>query len=674
MAYVCIIKSKINKFKKAIKNKELDVFELMKMSTEERTAVFREFAGDNAKKMNTLFEEKLILKNRIQGIKNWINKVGEMGRYDPAKKAKLDALLSEYKARQQERMFNPKEEEGFLADLVEEKLGVRISKGEAKVAFDIQVKADNLFEKYNPTTETWSSEQSKAEYGATKQIYQKYLDNLKTDSLPVRGMLKSYSQEIKQLWKEDKYGATKKVIGDSVSTLSETMINAVSTWDNSFIGRQGFITLVKSPKTWWNMARKSFSDFYRTLKGQDPQDVLMAEIYADPDYINGNYEKAKLNFGLEEEVPIQLLEKIPVLGRLFKASNVSFIDSAIRARRDLFKIMRKMYEAKKIPLDDVNLKDIGTIVNTITARGKVGQIGTSAPVRLLLWAPRMLKADWDILTAHTLGFGLKTNRARLEAAKTTFTVGVMTAGLAAIANAISPGSVEIDPRSSDFLSIRKGNTRIKIPFARGAIQIVVLMARLLTQQTKSTQTGIITELNSGEYGSRTLFDVGLDFLTNKTTPPARAVISWLDGRDFSGKKPTLPSTSFGFLPISVQNFIQLKDDASAEAVFGAFADLFGFSAHTYQQETDWEQSTGEELQQFKDKIGEEKFKEANDLFNQKFNEWLSILKDDEKYQSLTNEEKREAVLKKKSDIKDSIFKRYNFKYKSKTTKKKLPKY
>jgi hypothetical protein len=65
----------------------------MKMSTEARTALFEKFAGDNAKTMNTLFEEKLILQRKYQGIRNWINKVGEMGRYDPAKKAKLETLL-----------------------------------------------------------------------------------------------------------------------------------------------------------------------------------------------------------------------------------------------------------------------------------------------------------------------------------------------------------------------------------------------------------------------------------------------------------------------------------------------------------------------------------------------------------------------------------------------------
>lgn len=677
--FICIPKEKIDEFKRALKDKELDIFELMKMSTDARTAFFEKFAGDNAKTMNTLFEEKLILKNRIQGIKNWANKVGEMGRYDPAKQAKLDALISEYKARQQERMFNPKEEEGFLADLVEEKLGVRISKEQAKTVFDIQMKADELFDKYQKQPDygkelkdlSPESQKIAAEMGATKVMYKKYLDNLKSGNLPVKGMIKAYSQEIKDLWKESKYEATKKIMSEAIFGLWRTTINAVSSWDNSWMGRQGAITLIKSPKTWWNMATKSMSDFYQTLKGQNPEDTLMSEIYSDPDYINGNYEKAKLDFGIEEEVPTQILERTPVLGRIFKASDISFTDSAIRARRGLFKIMKKVYEAKGTLLDDVVLKDMGNVINAITARGKVGRIGTSAPVQILMWAPRMLKADWDVLTGHTFGFGLETKFARVQTAKTVFNVVVATAAVTAIAKAMG-AQVETNPISTDFLKIKIGNTRINTPFARGMPQIVTLFARLITQKTKSS-SGVITSLNSGEYGSRTLLDVGIDFLKNKTTPPSGAVLSWMEGKDFTGKKPTLGSTAFNFLPISVQNFIQLKDDASTQAVFGAFMDLFGIGVSTYKQETDWAESTGAEIRQFHQKVGEAKFKQANDLYNQKVSDWMVSIKKNNKFNTLSEDDKQTVITKKKAEIKSAIFKQYGFVYQQ-TKSKPLPKF
>src|SRR3990167_2209127 len=530
----CLLPEKIQEFRKALKGRELDLKKLFdeNVTTEQRIEAFKEYAGDNAKDVVSLFESKFILKNKVQGLKNAIAKLGEIGRYDPTKKATLEQALSEYKHLQQERILNPKEEQTFLNSLADKLLGTEITKAEAKQVFELSEKADNLLkDNFDPVT-GWKTPEAKAEYGATKQIYKKYTDNLKSGELPIKGLLKEYTQEIKDMWKENKPKAIGKVIGDSIMQLSNNLINGVASWDNSFIGRQGAITLVKSPKTWWNTARKSMSDFYQTIKGSEPQDVLMGEVFSDADYINGNYEKAGLKFGIEEEVPVKLLERTPIVGRIFKASDTAFIDSAIRTKTSLFKIQKKIYEKTGLPLDDVILKDIGTIVNTITARGKVGQIGSSKPVQLLLWAPRMLKADWDILTGHTFGMGLETNFARVQATKTIFNVVVATAAVAAIAEGLG-ATVEKDPRSSDFLQIKSGNTRFRIPFTRGTTQIVTLMARLATQSSKSTTTGKITELNSGDFGSRTMFDVGIDFLANKTTPPVGAVIDWMEGRNFA---------------------------------------------------------------------------------------------------------------------------------------------
>ena len=579
----CLLPEKIQEFRKALKNRDLDLNKLFDeaTTTEQRVQAFREYAGDNAIDIVSLFESKFILKNKVQGLKNAIAKLGEMGRYDPAKKAALEQALSEFKHLQQQRILSPKEMETFLNTLADKLLGTEITKAEAQQVFELSQKADDLLKaNYDPTT-GWKTPESKAEYGATKQIYRKYTDNLKSGDLPIKGMLKEYSQEIKDMWKENKPKAVARVLGDSITNLTNNLINGVASWDNSFMGRQGAITLVKSPKTWWNMAKKSMTDFYQTLKGSNPEDVLMGEVFSDPDYINGNYEKAGLKFGIEEEVPAKLLERTPIIGRLFKASDVAFTDSAIRAKTGLFKIQKKIYEKTGMPLDDVILKDIGNIVNTITARGKVGQIGSSKPVQLLLWAPKMLKADWDVLTAHTFGAGLETNFARVQAAKTIFNVVVATATIAAIAEGMG-ATVEKDPRSSDFLQIKSGNTRFRIPFTRGMTQIVTLISRLATSSTKSSTTGKVYKLNTGEYGSRTQFNVGIDFLVNKTTPVAGSVIDYFQGKNFKGDKPTVGSTVFGLIPIALQNFIGLKDDSSTQAVLGAFLDLIGIGSTTYE--------------------------------------------------------------------------------------------
>lgn len=664
MAFTCLTAEAAKRFRKALKGKDITLEELIKASPEARVKALEPYAGDQAGLVSDLIESKLILKNKILGLKNALSKVGQIGRYSAEKQVQIAEALSEFRAKQQERILNPSEEQTFLQSLAKKVLGTEVTREEAKIAFDMETKAYEFFKEADTVAEKWSSPEAEAKYGAQKVILKKYLDNLDSGQLPVKGMLKEYSQEIKTLWKEDKQGAIMKVAGDAVYTLSKNMINAVASWDNSFIGRQGAITLIKSPTTWWKMAKASMTDIYQTFKGSSPEDVLMAKVYSDFDYINGNYKKAGISFGIEEEVPSALLEKIPAAGRIFKAADVAFTDSAIRARMGLFKIQKKLYEATGNKLDDVTLKDIGNVVNAITARGKVGDIGSSKLVQLLMWAPRMLKADWDVLTAHTFGFGLKTSFAKLQAAKTVFGVVVVTAAISAIAKGMG-AEVETDPRSSDYLSIKIGDTRIKTPFGRGMPQIVTLIARLVTQSSKSTSTGLIRNLNTGEFGSQTLFDVGMDFLTNKTTPPAGAVIAWLKGSDFKGDKPTIGGTAFGFLPISVQNFIQLKDQNTTQAVVGAFIDLFGISSNTYSSTgTDWTQSTGVELKAFQAKVGDAKFKEANDLYNKQVSNWLASMKTNAVYQKLSSDDKQKVITNKKSEIKSAIFKKYGFVYKT----------
>ena len=386
------------------------------------------------------------------------------------------------------------------------------------------------------------------------------------------------------------------------------------------------------------MARKSFNDIKETLGGAEMQVYLLKEeVMTRPNGMNGNYEKAKLFPKTEEEVPTKILERLPFIGKGFKAADVAFLNSAIRARAPLFDMMLDIHKKTGLEVNDVVIKDLGTVVNAITARGKVGQVGSSKLVQILLWAPRMLKADWDVLTVHTFGAGLETNFARVQAAKTITNVVLATAAIVAIAQGMG-AEVETNPISSDFLQIKKGNTRIRIPFTRGMTQIITLVARMATQRTKSTTTGLITKLNSGDFGSMTTFDVGLNFLTNKTTPPVSAVISWMKGRNFAGNKPTIGSTTFGFLPISVQNFIQLKDQNTAIAVIGAFVDVFGISSNTYTFTTNWDINSSVELQAFKDKIGEKAFKKANDLYNKKIGEWIISIKKNKKF--IRSEERR----------------------------------
>lgn len=427
-------------------------------------------------------------------------------------------------------------------------------------------------------------------YGAAKVAYENYVNALKGENASIKTLLKNRIQETKTSWKENKVKAVTGLIKDSIVAISDNSVSFVASVDNSFLGRQGLNTLLTHPTVWANAAKKSFSDIYKTMVskhgGKAVRDAVMADAYSRPNYLNGNYERAKLIPKTEEQFPTSLPERLPLgIGRVFKASENAFLNSGVRMRINTFDLLQDI--AKKQGVDVTNkvwIEDTGRLINSVTARGDLGKLGEGGVVRLILWAPKMLKGNWDVLTAHTGGAGLQTPFARQQARINLLKIVAATASAVAVANALKPGSAETNPLSSDFLKIKVGNTRFDISGGKGSI--ITLLARAITFSSKSTATGKTVPLTSGKYGSKTLFDVGIDFLVNKTTPAARTTIDVAKGRNFSGQKPTAGSVAYGLTtPISIQNFVKNfygpDADGSVAAVVGSILDLFGVSANTY---------------------------------------------------------------------------------------------
>jgi hypothetical protein len=587
----CLMPDKVAEFRRALKQKDIKIADLLNTDTATRTELLRKYAGDNAPDVNRLFEQKLVLKNKELGIRNWASKIGEIGRYSPKGKVELLKKINDFKEQQRERIFSPKEEETFLNDLADSKIGAHITREEAAQIFDLTNRTEELKGKFDEQSGQWESPQAKAEYGASKVVLERYVEGLKNEKLSVLQMLQKRYGEAKTTWGENRVKAGTDILRDAAKAITDNSISFVASIDNSFLGRQGLNTLLTHPSIWFDMAKRSFSDIYTSLKskhgGDVVKDAVMADAYSRPNYMNGNYDLAKLIPKSEEQYPTTLPERIPVLGRAFKASEAAFTNSAIRARINTFDLLHEVAKRNGVDVaDPVQIEGMGKLINSVTARGDIGRLGDGGLIRVVMWAPKMLKGNWDVLTAHTGGAGLETPFARQQARINLLKIVSSTAAVAALANALSPGSVELDPRSSDFMKIRVGNTRFDI--TGGKASIVTLLSRAITMSSKSTRTGKVTPLNSGKYGSKTVFDVGIDFLVNKTTPAAKAAITIAKGRDFKGQKPTAGSIAFDLTtPISVQNFVENfygpDADGSAAAVVGSIVDLVGINANTYSQ-------------------------------------------------------------------------------------------
>lgn len=424
------------------------------------------------------------------------------------------------------------------------------------------------------------------EYGAAKVKYVNYINALKGEGESLGSMARGRAREFRTTWRDNKAEAVYNLGRDAVRKIIDMSVSMVGSWDNSFLGRQGLHTLQTHPSQWFPAAKKSFSDIVKTLGGKDAHNALMADIYSRKNYINGNYQKAKILARTEEQFPTSLPGRVPGFGRVFKASEYAFTGSAMRMRTGLFDLLHKRAKANDVIINDAWLESHGKMINSLTARGQWGKKGDPPFIRLILWAPKMLKANIDVLTAHGAGMALKHPGARKEAAINLLKIVGETATVMMIANALKPGSAEYDPRSSDFGDIKIGKTRFDI--TGGASSIVTLAARIApvfigkTAKTKDPVTGEIREYGTG-FGQKSPFDAMIDFLANKTNPPARVLVDALRGRHYDYTPFEVKKSVYGATtPISIQQAISLKDNASADAVAGVIADWIGVSAHTFE--------------------------------------------------------------------------------------------
>jgi hypothetical protein len=174
MAFTCLPKEKADAFKKALASKDIQISDLLNKSGDELVSTFEPFAGKDAKAMATLFEEKLILKNKVQGIKNFIQKMTETGRYSPEKIAELKQAASDYKQAQQERIFSPEENQTFLSNLAERAAGTAVTRVEAAKIGELTKAINDALAK---PTDNFSG--ISADYLNASEALRKYVASLK---------------------------------------------------------------------------------------------------------------------------------------------------------------------------------------------------------------------------------------------------------------------------------------------------------------------------------------------------------------------------------------------------------------------------------------------------------------------------------------------------------------
>lgn len=479
---------------------------------------------------------------------------------------------------------------------IQKNVGEKLTPKESKDIFDLFLKENDLRQKMEASKERGGKGKRTPEeiaYGKARVEYDLYIDRLKEAVNAIT---------FKHL-KEDPYGITKK-FAKEIPGMTKSI---AATLDNSAIFNPGIRVLWNKPNIWARNSLQTFRDMYRTWKGENVFAEIGAYIASSRKFEDAMKDKLAVNI-IEEAFPAsKLLEKVPIIGsKLHKSADAAYTGWMYRNRMDLYEHFTDV--ASKNGFEKTTGLGISNFVNSMTGRGNLGRLeGAADVVNVWFFSPRRVKSHFDVLTAHL--FDKNASKfVKKEAAISLLKIAAGTTSVLAMAKAMG-ADVELDPRSSDFGKVKRGNTRFDV--TGGLSSMIVLASRLGAYGID--QTGIsdlpslkkgdgkLVKLGEGGWGSETAWDKVLTFGTNKLSPPAGL------GRDFLiGETPDREKFSLGkgllklVTPLPIQNTEELlSDPESAPVVAGIIADGLGIFTSTYPDYNDPKQKR---IRQLKDLI------------------------------------------------------------------------
>lgn len=377
--------------------------------------------------------------------------------------------------------------------------------------------------------------------------------------------------------------------------------------------RQGIVFI--GYKEYWKSFAKMFSMLGKS--GENNYNFLMKKIARDP-----NYElmlKARLQFSSldgeltlrEEDFQTELARKIPLYGRVVKVSEQAYAGFLNKLRADMFNRFVKEYQDAGIELDEDLLKGLGRFINAGTGRAELPDFlkpsstilnATFFSARLMHSRVQMLNpAFYAKLPGDVFTKGPSVKKAALLSMLKFGGIALLVNGAL---NALFPEvETEVDPRSSDFMKVKVGNTRFDL--GGGFNQYLILGAR--TGTWLYNQSLGFVERNSGvdmtdykvankktvggdyrDFGAEgmtqdTYGSVLADFFRSKLSPQASYVVDFLNEEDYIGRPFTVEgSLASRLVPMTASSVYEAYTEDSPVPMPVIFtATLFGVGTNTY---------------------------------------------------------------------------------------------
>ena len=337
-----------------------------------------------------------------------------------------------------------------------------------------------------------------------------------------------------------------------------------SSFDVSAVGRQAGLSVLGNPVR----AIKALKPMFQAMVSEQSQFRINEAIQANPDFEGAKLAGLRItdtNLGAkltdkEETYRSTIAEHIPGV----RASDRAFTTFLNVMRMESYSAITKTLSRTGKPTMDES-KVVAQLVNNFTGFGGLANQRTSAAVlNTVFWSPSLQLARMQVLTGSAFRKGMNTsprvrNLVAKEYAKTlTGFATVMMLGL------LAGFEIEVDPRSSDFLKLKKGNTRID--FGSGLMQYVVLASREISGKIKSPVTGKVRALRgpSKRFGAKGTAEVAASFVRSKFTPGLGLFVDLMAQENVIGQPvtdpqgvakllPEIPGTVFGVSAEGIKN-------------------------------------------------------------------------------------------------------------------------
>ncbi len=385
---------------------------------------------------------------------------------------------------------------------------------------------------------------------------------------------------------------------DLVSKLAGLPRGLQSGLDLSMGGRQGIVVAARHPVIWARANKESV----KYLADEQYYKNSMTALRKTPEYeVGQRYGLATPAADAKREeayAAADWAEKVPGIKRSARA----YEGGLTKMRSDLWADSLAKFggaEQAEKALGEKGMRGLAEAINTLTGRGgkKGGFIDKHATsLGEALFSPRLWASRLQPLNpAYWNRIGSAGRKEALQSMGSFAALASIVLGAAVASGA----DVETDPRSSDFLKIKAGDTRYDI--LGGFQQNLVFAARQLSGERKSSQSGNITKFAldpiealqrktdeeagvSKAPGTGNRLTATGDIVSNKLAPVPGAALRLIAGEDKVGNKIN-PATEIGqlFVPLNLQGtYDAIKGTGSVpQGVAKTIPGVFGFGSQTY---------------------------------------------------------------------------------------------